>query len=104
VFEHFTCPAYVNEGWGPHSFTETEESHCRCVGGSFESEKVIELESDGVHYKLTRLNDEEYIESYNDSSVAITKDGHFFEESYDSREKYERAVKALERMKRHSKK
>jgi hypothetical protein len=20
VFEHFTCPAYEHEGWGPHSF------------------------------------------------------------------------------------
>ena len=20
VFEHFTCPAYTAEGWGPHSF------------------------------------------------------------------------------------
>ena len=30
VFEHFTCPAHVNEDWGPYSFTEDEEYHCRC--------------------------------------------------------------------------
>jgi hypothetical protein len=30
VFEHFTCPAFVNEGWGPHSFSETER--CECGG------------------------------------------------------------------------
>ena len=22
VFEHFTCPTFVNEGWGPHSFSD----------------------------------------------------------------------------------
>lgn len=32
VFEHFACPAHINEGWGPHSFTEHTEFHCRCQG------------------------------------------------------------------------
>ena len=78
MFEHFTCPAYVNEGWGPHSFTEMQEMHCRCGGGSVESERVIELESGDIHYKLTRMPDDEYIVAYNDNGMRIEHDWRFY--------------------------
>lgn len=32
VLEHFTCPSYVPEGWGPHSFSEDPSTHCQCQG------------------------------------------------------------------------
>ena len=32
VFEHFICPVFILEHWGPHSFTEDAEFHCRCGG------------------------------------------------------------------------
>lgn len=25
VFEHFTCPQYIHEGWGPHSFMDADK-------------------------------------------------------------------------------
>lgn len=34
VFEHFTCPNFVQEGWGSHSFTESREFHCNCKAGA----------------------------------------------------------------------
>lgn len=32
VGEHFTCAAFVSEGWGPHSFCDDADYHCRCGG------------------------------------------------------------------------
>ena len=39
VFEHFTCPTYAAEGWGPHSFSDDPSFHCRCGGGPFWDEE-----------------------------------------------------------------
>ncbi len=36
IFEHFTCPELILEQWGPHSFTEDAEFHCRCGGEASE--------------------------------------------------------------------
>jgi hypothetical protein len=30
VWEHFTCPSFVLEGSGSHSFTKDSALHCRC--------------------------------------------------------------------------
>ena len=38
VFEHFTCPSFLKECWGPHSFTTHTEFHCRCGGEALPNE------------------------------------------------------------------
>ncbi len=44
VYEHFACPSFVREGWGPHSFTADAEFHCRCGGqGSEYWDKVAAI-------------------------------------------------------------
>ena len=36
VFEHFTCPNFTDEGWGPHSFFDDQARHCQCGGETAE--------------------------------------------------------------------
>lgn len=43
VFEHFTCPSFVDEGWNVHSFSRDSTDHCQCQGESREHyEKLIQ--------------------------------------------------------------
>lgn len=58
VFEHFTCPAFVNEGWGPHSFSADREFHCRCGGeGSEYWDRLVAILT-AQSNTLTTLTDE----------------------------------------------
>ncbi len=44
VFEHFTCPSFVDEGWGVHSFSSRQERHCQCQGEFREHyERLIQI-------------------------------------------------------------
>jgi hypothetical protein len=44
VFEHFTCPAAVAEGWGPHSFDADTRFHCIC--GGFDPDRPNNMPAD----------------------------------------------------------
>ncbi len=41
VFEHFTCPSYENECWGPHSFTCAKDGHCQCSGAPAKTTFIV---------------------------------------------------------------
>jgi hypothetical protein len=44
TFEHFTCPAFVEEGWGVHSFSTDKGDHCKCRGELREEyERLVKL-------------------------------------------------------------
>jgi hypothetical protein len=68
VFLRFTCPSYVDEGVGPHSFSENSAVHCRCGGHgtkyldrfstiveSIEAEEEPEVEDDEPEEKVIDL-------------------------------------------------
>ncbi len=41
VFEHFTCPSFQREGWGPHSFSTDQV--CRCGGLDVGSTDIVTI-------------------------------------------------------------
>lgn len=61
VKEHFTCPSFVLEGWGPHSFDERGEYHCLCGGllgywppGGVKTWAVWKQDHIGVRWQVRR--------------------------------------------------